>query len=242
MATVDKDRYLTEQTVSSLREMIAEQGCHPGDRFAKEADLEAKLGVSRSVIREAVSRLRALGILESRRGLGLVVAKPNPAHLLKQVLENHLLNDEDLLDICELRCALEIGAAHLAAKRATEAQLAKLASLVEEFAQAAAGRHDRLVNDIELDFHGTILEATNSSIIISMHGVLTAFFARSADEIEDYAADEITENDVWEHRAIAEALADRNAEKARMLISGHLERLISKFKNNLTCVENTKGS
>ena len=69
---------LTEQAVVSLQEMIALSGARPGDRFGNEADLERKLGVSRVVVREAVSRLRALGMLESRQGLGLIIGKPDP--------------------------------------------------------------------------------------------------------------------------------------------------------------------
>ena len=60
-----------------------------------------------------------------------------------------------------------------------------------------------------------------------MHYVLAAYFVRSAREIVDYPVHETTEKAVWEHQAIAEALADRNVERARALLSGHLAGLLA---------------
>jgi GntR family transcriptional regulator, transcriptional repressor for pyruvate dehydrogenase complex len=219
---------LTEQTVSALAEMIACSGLSPGMPFAVEAALEKKLNVSRPVLREAVSRLRALGMLHSRQGVGLIVAKPDPVALFEQAIKSYALDSMDLAELGELRYALEIGGVELAVNRATPEQLARLAALAGELADCHAGKAPcRTVDDIELEFHGTILEATHNATLMRLHHVLDAFFRRMAEESAGYSAHQTTDETVWEHRAIAEAFGGRNVERARALLGGHLAHLIS---------------
>jgi len=219
---------LTDQVVQALQEMISASGLQPGQQFAVEADLEKRLGVSRVVLREAVSRLRALGILQSKQGVGLIIGKPNPVALFRQAIRACAFDAVDLAQLGELRYAIEVGAVELAVKRATESQLARLRNLAGDFAAAFSGKtSDRPIDDIELAFHGAILEATHNPMLSQMHQVLAAYFVRSAREADDYLVDETTEKAVWEHQAIAEAFGNRNVEQARALLSGHLGSLLS---------------
>lgn len=206
--------------------MVASSGIKPGEPFATEAELEIKLGVSRSILREAISGLRALGFLESRQGVGLIVDRPDPVGLFEQVFESWVTDLLDLRDLRELRYALEIGAVDLAVQRATEDQVARLDALAEEFAQhVAAQPGSRSCGDIELDFHRTILEATHNTLLMRMHHVVAAYFIRAAREVPGWQ--ECDEGTVWEHRAIAQALGERNVERARALLTGHLSKLVS---------------
>jgi GntR family transcriptional regulator, transcriptional repressor for pyruvate dehydrogenase complex len=216
---------LTEQVATSVREMIVQSGARPGDRFCKEVQLEQKLGVSRNVVREAVSRLRALGVLDSRQGVGLIIGKPDPMGLFEQTLSNHALDSADLVALEELRYALEVGAVEIAVKRATPAHVERLASLAEEFADCSQGSSpDRTSDDVDCEFHRTILDATQSPMLKQMHSVLTVFFARRGREIPDYPVTTSTELSVWEHRMIVNAFRDHNTQYARILLSEHLAR------------------
>ena len=95
--TINRDNLnRTEQTLASLEKMIASSGLEPGEPFAVEAELEKKLNVSRAVVREAVSRLRALGILEGRQGVGLIIAKPDPVALFEQAIKSCTLDSMHL--------------------------------------------------------------------------------------------------------------------------------------------------
>lgn len=232
MQVVSDNGNMTEQTVLALEEMLAASGARPGDRFAAEAELEKKLGVSRVVVREAVSRLRALGILQSRRGLGLIVSKPNPVALFGQVITGYATNAMDMVHLGELRYSLEIGAVELVAARATSEQLVRLSELAEEF--AACGRpapSSRVADDVEMDFHKTILESAHNPILADMHHVLAVFFLRSPREVERHFVDEANERTIWQHREIAAALRARHVERARALLGSHLAHLISKRPN-----------
>jgi GntR family transcriptional regulator, transcriptional repressor for pyruvate dehydrogenase complex len=223
MPATNENTSLTEQTVASLKEMIVLSGARPGDRFGNEADLERKLGVSRVVVREAVSRLRALGILESRQGLGLIIGKPDPFGLLEQTLTRHTLDSTDLAALEELRNTLEIGAVELAVKRATEAQVDRLVELAEELGEfRASSSSSRTADDVELDFHRTILEATHNTMLGQMYPVLAVVFSRRERELPGYPTKTTTEQTVWEHRMIARAFRERNVECARALLCMHL--------------------
>lgn len=209
-------------------EMISKSGLKPGDAFAKEGDLEKELNVSRPVLREAISRLRGLGILESRQCVGLIVAKPDPVELFGKAFQSWVVDSINLQELAEMRYSLEIGAIEIAARRATEEQLARLEELAREFSKHLVSKSPtRSLDDIEFDFHRTILEATHNSMLIRMHHIIAAYFLRSAREVNGWDIQGSDENSAWEHRAIAKALADRSAERARVILAGHLSRLVS---------------
>ncbi|MFH1614551.1 MAG: FCD domain-containing protein [Planctomycetota bacterium] len=219
---------LTEQTVKQIQQMIVSSSLAVGEVFATEADLEKKFNVSRQIVREAVSRLRALGLLESRQGLGLIIGKPDPIGLFEQALDGELLTLVDLKQLAELRYALEFGAIELAGRRATDAQLEKLRQLAEEFAETFAGKSNKKsADEIEFDFHRTILEATGNKMLMRMHNVISAYFVRSAKEINGWDVNKTGEDSAWEHRAIAKALSERNVERARVILSDHLALSLS---------------
>jgi GntR family transcriptional regulator, transcriptional repressor for pyruvate dehydrogenase complex len=230
MAGAGEGLSLTEQTVVSLQEMLSESGARPGDRLGNEADLEQKLGVSRVVVREAISRLRGLGVLDSRQGVGLIVGKPDPFGLLEQTLTHRSLDSADLTALAELRYALEVGAVEIAVKRATLAQVERLAALAKEFEECHAGsRGARPVDEVDLEFHGTMLEATHSTMLQRMCPVLAVVFSRIEREVAEYPVTTTTDEAVWEHHLIARAFRDRNADCARAVLSTHLANSLQDY-------------
>lgn len=224
MATDTKN--LTEEVVAKIQNLIVARNLASEDVFCRESDLESELGVSRTIIREAVSRLRALGILESRQRVGLVVKKPDPVALFGEGMVGELFDEIDLEKLSELRYTLEVGAIDLVVKRATEQQLDKLLSIAEKFAQSLDGEKcDSLSDEIELDFHKSILEASGSPMLMRMHFIITAYFRNYTCESKQLKK-ENKEKYIWEHRMIAEALKERNGERARCILTQHLKFLI----------------
>jgi DNA-binding FadR family transcriptional regulator len=78
------------------------------------------------------------------------------------------------------------------------------------------------VDDVELDFHRTIFEATHNAMLARMHLILAVVFSRRERELPDYSVTTTSERAVREHRMIAQAFCDRNAECARAVLSAHL--------------------
>ncbi len=228
-----QDINLTEQTVNQILERIGDSGLKEGDLFATESQLEEQFQISRPVLREAISRVRALGFLESKQRKGLIIARPDPIKLFEQVFRYGIVDALDIRELAELRYTLEIGAIELSAQRASDEQIKKLFELAEEFAESIKSEHvGRSQDEIELDFHRMILEATHNTMLTRMHYILTAFFSRAEIELPDWNKSQNDEKGAWEHRAIAEALMERNAERARAILAGHLSGLIHNKNNN----------
>lgn len=208
--------------------MISNSGLRPGDVLAREADLEKRLKVSRSILREAIGRLRGLGMLESRQCVGLIVSKPDPVGLFEQTLESSFLDALDVEQLIEVRYALELGAVELVARRATEKQLARLVDLGNEFTdRVLSTTRGCPILDVDFDFHRTILEASGNQMLARMHHVISAYFLRAPIELENWDFEATPKARIWEHRAIAQALQVRNAERARVLLSRHLAPLLA---------------
>jgi len=236
----NKPSNLTERTARRIREAIRTRALRPGDVFGTEAALGRQLGVSRSILREAINRLRALGLLRGRQGVGLVVGKPDPVAIFEQAFETVLMDSLDLADLAELRYTIEVGAVGLVVRRATAEQLTRLDELAGEFTGGPHRPLKRSIDDIELEFHQAYLEASHSTVVMRMHHVITGFFARAPREMPgwDPWTDRCT---VWDHRAIVQALRERSIERARAVLTGHLAGLLRRNECESTgCVDKEK--
>jgi DNA-binding FadR family transcriptional regulator len=131
----------------------------PGDRVPSEPELMREFGVSRSVVREAVSRLQASGLVETRQGVGtFVLAQPATPGLLN--LGSRDLEVRRVLAMLELRISIESDAASLAAQRRTDAHLAAMREALDAFdAHRRAG--ESTVED-DFRFHAQIAAATGN--------------------------------------------------------------------------------
>jgi GntR family transcriptional repressor for pyruvate dehydrogenase complex len=99
----------------------------PGDRLPPERELAARLGVGRTTVREALKLLTLSGLLEAKRGSGTYVRADYSSFVANQVAWPALLNAQDVEVIFEVRAGLEVQAASLAAERASDAEIARIA-------------------------------------------------------------------------------------------------------------------
>jgi DNA-binding FadR family transcriptional regulator len=213
------------QLADQIREELLQQRLREGETFMTEADVAERFQVSRSIAREAVSRLRGLGILTSRQGKGLLVGRPNPVSLWERSIPFVGRSDEDLVALSQLRYVLEVGSADLCAANATEQQVERLEKLAEEFSRLRTkARGDEQENEIELAFHSLLLEMTGNQTIAGMHRVLSDYFQRAS--VVDAPSSEADSHAVWQHRAIAQAIRQRDAEQVRSLLRQHLRTLL----------------
>jgi GntR family transcriptional regulator, transcriptional repressor for pyruvate dehydrogenase complex len=199
-----------------IRHRIQAERLTDGSFFMTEAQLAAEYGASRTVTREAVSRLQALGLLEGRKRKGLIVRRPDPLRLFQNSLPSLVTSPDDWRDLAQLRYALEVGAIELAIRFADAEQLERLGQIEGEMEQAVL-EDMTSARTVELDvkFHSLILEMTGSRMIAGMQQLLVQFFqimprskpsASSAERI------------CWEHRELLDAIRDRDVERARAMI------------------------
>lgn len=212
-------RTQADQLAGRLRQQIQESHLDDGDFFMTEAELAATYEVSRTVAREAVGRLKSLGILESRKRKGLIVRRPDPLRLLTQTLPSLISSEDDLRELGMLRYALEVGSIELAIQHATEEQLEQLGRIVSdmEAAFADADRAESFV-DLDLQFHALILSMTGSRMISGMRNLLVDFFSK-VPRREDLVA--VADRMIWEHRELYNAIRAGDVELARTMIRMH---------------------
>lgn len=192
-----------------------------GSPIPSERSLIGDFGVSRIAVREALSMLRGLGVLDIGHGRRTLVRKVDSetfAQLLPLMLASS--GQESFDRIFEVRLALETASAHLAATRRTEEQLETLWELVSKYEQhASKGSEDATA--LDLQFHLAIAQASDNPLFPVLLESLSAFvFFVQKESCRD---DEVRlQRAIYAHQAITEAIADRDAERARVEMEAHL--------------------
>lgn len=225
---------LTQQTTDALRAKIADGPMKPGDRLPTEKELEAEFGVSRTVIREAVAVLKADGLVEPRRGAGVFVLDPSqsrqrgfPSFLPGQVYQ--------ALDLLELRMAVEVEAAGLAATRRTLAQDARIREAMADFGRAL--ETGAKTSELDIAFHTAIAQGTNNPLFAvfleSLGGRAIPRNSLSQDQRKRLINDDYLQRVHQEHQAIADAVGAGDAEQARAAMRAHLSGSIARYSSSL---------
>jgi GntR family transcriptional regulator, transcriptional repressor for pyruvate dehydrogenase complex len=213
---------LANTVADQILEDILTSDLQAGDLFMTGDQVRERYAVSRSVAREAVSRIQALGVLECRQRKGLLVARPDPVQLTKQWLPFYCRKSDldDLLTLAQLRYALEAGAVDLAVSHASEEQVETLAQRAAAFA-AIAGKFGPNVeaDQADLAFHKVILEMTGNILIAGMYRVISDYFHASTQLPLLTDASKA----IREHQVIVEAFRRRDNETVRAVMRAHLE-------------------
>jgi DNA-binding FadR family transcriptional regulator len=196
-----------------------------GSRLPSEAQLVDEFGVSRTVVREAIARLRSDGLVSTRAGLGAFVADSLRALPFRLTAANAKPN---VREVFELRLGLEAEAAALAAERGTPDQVAAIAAAKDAMAGAMADGGDGVEEDFQ--FHRAIAEATNNSIYRSFLSFLehhlreqmqiTRRWTRRAARLDDVER---------EHAGLVEAITARDPDRAREAARAHLRAGIKRL-------------
>jgi GntR family transcriptional regulator, transcriptional repressor for pyruvate dehydrogenase complex len=234
MSSIQIKETLAHDLADQLRQRIQLEQLSDGDFFMTETQLAEEYNVSRTIVREAVSRLHALGLLESRKRKGLVVRRPDPLQLLSDSLPSLAGSKKDLIELSKLRYVIEVGAIELAVKNATDEQIKTLCSLARDYEDAVRNQEGNDQEDkVEFAFHGLILKMTGSPMIAGMQKVLTEFFALAH---QDNIQPGNQENAVWQHHEIAAAIHDRDVDLARSMMRLHFRSYLSSETENQTDV------
>lgn len=167
----------------TLQEYFRSENFQPGDALPKELALAEAMGVSRTAIREALSRFRTLGIIESRKNRGMIFTKPDVFNNMERVLTPRLLDEETMNEIFEMRLVIELGLGDILFLRKTQANLDKLEKIVEK-EEEAKKPIDVVKYDVE--FHSMLYIISENNTIQRFQKMLLPIF--------DFVYKRITEN------------------------------------------------
>lgn len=204
---------LPANILEALAGFVEEMRLQPGDRLPAERLIAERLGVSRPIVREALGRWAALGIVETKNGRGTFLRQPITATTRHVVLP---ISDErsQLLETMEVRLALESEAAALAARRASPEQIAGLWRLLEAVERAYAERND--APDEDWAFHLAIYEASGNPMFSRLIQGLGQGFHRFWEN--PLHQPDFARRGLPYHRMLAERIADRDPEGARTAV------------------------
>jgi DNA-binding FadR family transcriptional regulator len=157
-----------------LREYLKEKSFKPGDPLPKELEIAHSLGVSRNVVREALSRLRMLGMVETKKKRGMVMARPDILSSLERVLDPLIIGESTLQDIFEIRLTLEMGLADLLYLRKTKKDVEELEQIAKNQKVTGGRQTFRIKNEIA--FHGKIYQMTGNETLQRFQSMLLPVF------------------------------------------------------------------
>ena len=213
---------LVVQVAETLRRAIVGGQYKPGDKLPSEARLTEAHGVSRTVVREAIAALRSDGLVEPKRGAGVFVLEP----VASPVLPFQNINPariSSIIEVLELRAAVEVEAAGLAATRRSPAQ--EEAILDRHRAVGACIAEGASTSAADFALHKAIAEATNNPRFIEFmelmgqHAIPRAALAETNGDASSAYLGQLHE----EHGRIASAISNGDVEGAREAMRTHLQ-------------------
>src|SRR5689334_6526133 len=210
----------TDQVVSYVRAEIERGALKPGDRLPAERDLAVYIGVSRPTVRAGLRALAAMGVVRARHGSGTYIPDGPPAlgtEALSFLAALHGFTREEMY---EARRILEVGAAGLAAERATPDQIATLAEEVASLFASMADPQVFLVHDI--NFHRAVAAASGNPIVASLVEMVSALYYERRRETAAHASERDMRDAAEMHRKIYQAIRARDADEARRAMQTHL--------------------
>lgn len=173
---------LVDQVEDKLLTYIKEKNLKIGDPIPNEAELAAALGVARNVLREALSRLKMMGMIESRTRRGMTLKEPSILGGMKRIIDPRILSEETLFDILGFRIALEIGLCSDLFKKITDQDIEELEE-IEKMGIAFGNNEYAPIS--EYSFHAKLYEITGNRTISEFQNIIHPVMNFVKDKFKD---------------------------------------------------------
>jgi GntR family transcriptional repressor for pyruvate dehydrogenase complex len=233
--TTKKPSMVAEQILSAIREGRYKKG----DKLPSESEIAEAVGVSRSSVREAISALAIVGVLESKAGQGTYVLREPANTSLEGEVMNLLEKSESPFDVLEARKAFEVAILELVIARRTDEDIASLQSALSQMQRAFELRsHDEL-SKANLSFHLCIGKASKNKTIEKELRQLLSVGEQSLwkEMISQSYSWEATVDlliESWQiHRGIFEAIRDKDKERAVREMTRHFDFVVATLEKDL---------
>lgn len=211
-----------EKIAEQIKEMIISGKLQPGEKLPSVNELSEQFQVGRSAVREALSALQAMGLIELKQGEGTFVRHISPSDILGTEYPSYLLEYKQLESMLEVRKIIESSAGELAAIRRDEQDLLNLqdalAKMEENIEANSYGEEPDWL------FHYAIVKATKNDLLIYIIETISDSIKRNLKEsrIISYKQEGMAEKLLNEHREIYKAINNRDAMLAKELLHSHL--------------------
>ena len=214
---------LTEQLIDSIKSWVLQGVIAPNDRLPPERELAARLKVSRSSLRQALKTLEVMGVLAARQGSGTYLTELAEV-ILRQPTDLLVpLRGVSFAELFEARRAMEIEAVSSAATHATQDDISELAALVDRMHKHLS--HPAAYYASDVAFHRKIAHVSGNSVFVWFNEMVVKVMAEAWRKRAQQGDN--TRSTYLEHRAILEAIQQRDPHAARSAMLTHLD--LSKF-------------
>ncbi|WP_010665290.1 FadR/GntR family transcriptional regulator [Marinilabilia salmonicolor] len=212
-------RSLVDKVEMTLIDYLIRKKLKPGDRIPKEIELVEVLGVSRTVVRESLNRLKTIGLIESVKHRGAVIKSPDLLEVLKKAIIPGVMDSSTLRDIFELRLVLEIGMGDLIFKRKKPEDIRELHKIVEN--EPDSSENVLFEIDHEIKFHSKLYQITGNQTMMNFQTLLLPVFSYVYDS--KLVERPVEKKTYMSHKQLVEILEYGSAEKFREAMRMHLE-------------------
>lgn len=221
-------RSLVDKVEMNLIDFFIKKEYKPGDTIPKEIELANAMGVSRTVIRESLTRLKTLGIIEAVKHKGTIIKSPDLSALLAKSMIPRMLDNSTLKDIFELRLVIEIGMADLIFQHINQKDITELENIINKEPE----KSDDVLFDIEheIKFHSKLYEIAKNETLKKFQQILLPVFNYIYDS--GMVNKPIQRKIHVSHQGLVDVLKNGTADDFRSAMRKHLEnhfqRLFSK--------------
>ena len=211
--------------VDKITECYLAGNLNPGERLPSERELASQFNVSRTTIREALRAMELNGLIAIRQGGGSYVIVSDVQSRKEEIITAVKTENPLVYEMLELRRALEVESAFLAAKRATSADLEKLRTTLNNM--ALSKQNPELWLKADFDFHIGIAEATHNSIFIELIHTLRGHMEDTIKATQNHRFKDLSRyaDTMEEHKEIYLAIAAGNADRAKELMERHITNI-----------------
>ena len=219
--SVRRDASLSDKVVGQLTEAIVSQQLAPGQRLPSERELGEQFGVSRTVIREAIRSLAARGLVSVTSGRGIEVGQVGSGDVtasMRLFVRGH--KDLHYGKVHEVRTAVELQTAGLAAARATPEDIVRLRQLCDAYQEAIAADDLPGASELDFQFHQELAKASGNELLVAMLESISDVLREVRNQAMGHPG--VAEAGLKAHRWILDCVIAGDSESARRAMEKHL--------------------
>ncbi len=220
MASISKHK-LAHSVIQEIIKMIQKGDLKEGDKLPNQHEFASQLGVSRTVLREALLTLTQLGVTEQRPKVGTVIKDLAPALYSDQLTPTQLSDSQAFSELIEARRFIEVGAIELAVEHATDEQIQEMGKLVDEMDQTVAKRAIDQYTEKNVAFHFMIAKASNNRFMVPLLATVRGYMEQWMHESVSLIPG-LLEKSMESHRSIYEAIKERDPAAAVERMKEHI--------------------
>ena len=200
---------LADSVEQCILQYVQKEQLAPGDMLPKEEEIAAQLNVSRHIVREGISGLKTLGVIESRKRKGMFIRKRlNPFEGVRKLAHARLFSPEECRQFMQIRVIMEMGMATYIWEKHTAEDIAELRRITE--------RQDVSVIQNEIDFHSKLFSIGGNSVANQFQSILVSAFDQ-----HQHLPPKIQKSAAEAHRQICDSLENDTLENFRKLLEKH---------------------